>query len=659
MAIVKMKKLRLMAVRSQREELLRELMLLGCVELSEPKDLPEEGPEAGLTRGSWDELVQGRSQQHDMLKALRLLDHYAPEKKKLLQPRPDAAVETVLDESTLEDNIRLAEEVIRLEDQIRRLTAEESRERVLIESLTPWKELPLSINCTGTETCAAILGTVHGTVDLSELRTLLNDAVDGLAELYVVSSDQIQHCLVLICMRSVQEAALTALRTQGFSMAALGEGEGNPKKNIKEAEQRLAEIGAKKEELAGKISALASRREEFRLRIDTLNNRLARAEAGTQLLFTESAFVCSGWITAPDEPRLAEVLSKYDCAWETEDPDPENPAEVPVKLKSNRLTKPYTVITEMYSLPAYNGIDPNPFIMPGFALFFGIMFADMAYGLIMALAGLFLIYKVRPRGTLGNMAGLLVQCGISTFIMGFLVGGFFGDAIPVLGGIFGKEWTLVPTFGAVQVGSISIALPLNLLEGNNPLYVLVAALILGVIHLAVGVGIGVYLKIRDGEWLDALLGDLSWWVIFAGIGVLVLKGSSVLIYVGLAMVVLGGVLKGKGFGRVTGVFGALYNGVTGYLGDILSYSRLMALMLAGSVIASVFNQLGALGGVILFIPVFLIGHVLNFGLNIIGCFVHTMRLQFLEFFGKWYRDGGRPFRPLAVETNYVDIKEEN
>ena len=102
----------------------------------------------------------------------------------------------------------------------------------------------------------------------------------------------------------------------------------------------------------------------------------------------------------------------------------------------------------------------------------------------------------------------------------------------------------------------------------------------------------------------------------------------------------------------------MYNGVTGYLGDILSYSRLMALMLAGSVIGSVFNQLGSLGGLVLFIPVALIGHTLNFALNLIGCFVHTMRLHFLEFFGKWYRDGGRPFRPLNYNTKYVDIKEE-
>ena len=154
-------------------------------------------------------------------------------------------------------------------------------------------------------------------------------------------------------------------------------------------------------------------------------------------------------------------------------------------------------------------------------------------------------------------------------------------------------------------------------------------------------------------------------MILAGLGLMLLGKTKIVLYIGLAMLVIGTFLTNKGFGKITGLFGAIYNGATGYLGDFLSYSRLMALMLAGSVIASVFNQLGSLGnkegmtvgGTILFIFVFIIGHALNFGLNLIGCFVHTLRLQFLEFFGKWYRDGGRAFKPLNVKSKYVDVKE--
>ena len=193
------------------------------------------------------------------------------------------------------------------------------------------------------------------------------------------------------------------------------------------------------------------------------------------------------------------------------------------------------------------------------------------------------------------------------------------------------------------------------------------AICLGAIHLFVGSCISTFLKCREGNWIDAVFNDMSWWVIIIGLIVYFLLGKGpIVLFVGLAMMVLGSILTNKGFGKITGIVSGLYNGATGYLGDFLSYSRLMALMLAGSVIASVFNQLGSLGnvkgptvgGTIMFVIVFLIGHGLNFALNLIGCFVHTMRLQFLEFFGKWYRDGGRAFRPLNIKTKFVDIKEE-
>ena len=113
----------------------------------------------------------------------------------------------------------------------------------------------------------------------------------------------------------------------------------------------------------------------------------------------------------------------------------------PEQLRNNALTRPYNMVTEMYSLPAYNGLDPNPFVMPFFALFFGIMFADMAYGLILLIAGLLFLWKAKPKGGMKNAAGLLIECGISTFIIGFLTGGFFGDVVSVIGGWFGQDWS--------------------------------------------------------------------------------------------------------------------------------------------------------------------------------------------------------------------------
>ena len=483
-------------------------------------------------------------------------------------------------------------------------------------------------------------------------------SVSEMSGLFYSSADQDLHYFLLICHISEEAACVEAMRPFGFSRASARGWIGTAAENDKKLDGQLAELETKLTEAKERVASFAPVRDDLRHCIDRSVQDIAREDAASNLIGTDNTFYLQGWIPAESEEQLTGILGGFTCAWETQEPAPEEYEEVPVKLKSNKLTAPYNVITEMYSLPAYNGLDPNPFVMPFFALFFGIMFADMAYGLIMFLAGILALKLMKPKGTMKNMMGLLMQCGISTFIIGFLTGGFFGDAVSVVGGIFGKEWNIVPYLGTIRIGdSIAIDLPLNLLEGNNPLYVLILAMILGVIHLAFGVGIATYLNIKDKNWLAAVA-DLSWWCIFAGIAVMILAKNNILLYVGIAIMVLSAFLQGKGFGRITGIFGAIYNGLTGYLGDILSYSRLMALMLAGSVIASVFNQLGALGGLLLFIPVAIIGHLLNFALNLIGCFVHTMRLQFLEFFGKWYREGGRPFKPLNYNTKYVDIKED-
>jgi V/A-type H+-transporting ATPase subunit I len=146
--------------------------------------------------------------------------------------------------------------------------------------------------------------------------------------------------------------------------------------------------------------------------------------------------------------------------------------------------------------------------------------------------------------------------------------------------------------------------------------------------------------------------------VFLGIALLALNVTKLVLYVGLAMVLVGAGWSAKGFGKVTAVFSSLYSHVTGYFGDVLSYSRLMALMLSGSVIAQVFNTLGAIpGNIFIFLLISLLGNTLNFALNLLSCYVHDLRLQCLEYFGKFYKDGGRAFDPLAFNTKYVDIEK--
>jgi len=176
-------------------------------------------------------------------------------------------------------------------------------------------------------------------------------------------------------------------------------------------------------------------------------------------------------------------------------------------------------------------------------------------------------------------------------------------------------------------------------------------------------GISVVKKFKDGEWQDAVWNEFAWWVIIFG-GVLAflkignVAGYPVLLIIGIVMLLYGATRGKKGFGKISGIIGTVYNGVTGYFSDILSYARLMALMLAGAVIAQVFNTLGSVtGNVVTFVIVSFIGNMLNFVLNLLGCYVHDLRLQCLEFFGRFYKEGGRPFRPLEIQTQYVDVIE--
>jgi V/A-type H+-transporting ATPase subunit I len=400
---------------------------------------------------------------------------------------------------------------------------------------------------------------------------------------------------------------------------------------------------SERDSLTEQIASEAPHRDDLQRVLDYLATKVARAEAAERLLATDSTLTLTGWVTAPSEKELGDALSKYTCAWELRDPVPEEYEHVPVQLKNNALTSPLTMVTEMYSLPAYDGVDPNPLMAPFFVLFYGIMMADVGYGLLMILAAL-IVKRKKPRGGMKNFFNLLLMCGVSTLALGVVTGSFFGDALPKLFELFGGTFTLPykPLFDPL----------------NNTQQVLIGALALGAFQIIVGMAISFVKQTRDGHFWDALFDVGSWWILFGGIALGAMGITWWVAIAGAAALVLTqGRSKPTVLGKLAGGVGSLYN-ITGYFGDILSYSRIMALMLAGGVIAQVFNTLAALtGNIVTFLLIFLVGHALNLGLNLLGCYVHDLRLQCLEFFGKFYKDGGRPFQPLRINTKYVNITD--
>ena len=663
MAILNMKRLRLMLVRSRKEELLRELAKLGCVEFAELEgELQEDGLSDQVRRES-SALMALRGKQTSLEHAVDLLNQYAPAKGKLLSAKPEFSDETLLDSTGIETAMAKAAEVAGLDERVRRITAEESRLHGSIESLQPWKELDLPLEQDGTERTAVLMGTVSARIPLGQVQAAVEEASDE-AELFPISEDKTAHYLLILAMRDAVPAVQEALRGFGFTASALSGMKGTSAACIAAAEESLRKLAEEKEEVRAQIVDKAVYRDDLKLAADQVCTQVGLAEAEERLYGTDSVIVLEGWCPAEREEELTKLFDRYDCAWETRDPTEEEYPEVPVKLKNNAVTNALNMVTNMYSLPAYNGVDPNPLMAPFFILFYGLMMADMGYGLLMVLAALVAMKKIKPRAGTLSFCQLLLYCGISTFIMGALTGGLFGDLPYQLVHMFHPEstWKGLPyLFNPLAEG------------GAQP--VLYGAMVLGVIQLNTGMVINFLKKKRRGDLAGAIFEEGSLWVILLGGILYVLPTLGILkipTKIGLAILIIGGLMllfgagrNAKGFGKVTAAIGCVYSTLTGWFGDILSYSRIMALMLAGSVVGQVFNSIAAMPSAkgvtvfsfLIFLLIFLIGHVLNFGLNLLGCFVHDLRLQCLEYFGKFYEDGGRPFNPLRLRTRYAQPKE--
>ena len=649
MSIVKMKRIRLIALAEDRDALLSSLLHVGCVEISEP-EIPQGEDGNPLLHRDAAGVAQARSQLTALQHALEVLRKYAPRKKGMFAPRDTIGERELLDGAAMAAALQKAEAVNEHAKAVGQLNTREARLHTEQLALQPWSAYDLPLEDQGTKTAAILLGTVPNAVDFDAMAGAVMESAET-AWLKLLSTDREQQYLEVVVHRSQEAQALEVLRTYGFSFSQLKELTGTVAENVRRLDEEIRQIGEQRRGEEEAIRTLGAAQDELEVCLDRVQQVLAK-EAAKERLLTGGAIIClDGWAEAPEVPALEKALKAFDCAYELTDPTPEEYPEVPVKLKNNIFSRCMNVVTEMYSLPAYDGTDPNPLMAPFFILFFGIMMADAAYGLLMMFGSLFVLKKAKPREGTRNFMELVFWCGVSTTIIGVMTGGFLGDFIPQLIKIINPQSTF--------------EMPALFTPLDDTVAIMLGSLVLGLIQVITGMAVSVVNKIRSGDFIDALFSEITWWIILAGVplaifGIGTVAGVPIPLVVGGLMLVFGGTRNAKGFGKVASLVGLVYNGVTGYFSDILSYVRLMALMLSGSVIASVFNTLGAtFGNVILFVIVSLIGNALNLALNLLGCYVHDLRLQCLEFFGRFYKEGGKPYKPLAIQTKYVDvIKEE-
>ena len=635
-----MKHLRLLGMESEREALLKAMQDMECVEISSI-DGSEEALESGFAKPDDKALMSAQEASRAYRTAIASLDRFAPEKKGMFRKRQGVSRAAFFSAES-EENARTAAETINKDTRrLGEIESERTKNEALRATLAPWLTVDAPLG--GADGALAVFfGTVGLNVTDDALKALA-DSLDGLLTWQQASSDRSLRYLLVMCHGSVKERALSALRDLGFSTVNFRGMTGTAKENDKALAENLAALEKERQEIEQRIAGLGGKREALLEASDRAAIALRREEAKSRLVGTDKVFLLEGWLPADRCAEIEKMLEPFTCATETREPTEDEYPQVPVQLKNNKLTRPLNMVTEMYSLPAYGTLDPNPLMAPFFILFYGIMMADMGYGLLMMIASVIISKKYRPKGTSGELFSLLGLCGISTFIMGALTGGFFGDFLTQLVAI-------------VSPGTV-FALPKLFDPLDDLTMILIGSMALGMVQIVTGMAISLIEKCKRKKFLDAFFEEITWWIVFIGIALLALGKGAAVLYVGCALVLLGPIVQGKGWGKLTGVFGSLYNHVTGYFGDILSYTRLMALMLAGSVIAQVFNMLAAMpGNVIAFIIISMLGNAMNFGLNLLGCYVHDLRLQCLEFFNKFYVDGGKPFHPMTLDTEYVDLQ---
>lgn len=667
MAVLAMNQIRICALTRCREPLMELVQRRGVVQLRDelPHDEVFARPDIAASCAQLQRCAQTAGQ------ALEILDRYAPAAAGLpvsLKGLPRLNAEQLQECAARREELEAAAScILRREKELADARAAVSRLQVQIGSLTPWMSLSVPLNFEGTRCTRVWIGSFSGNSSAAELLQRISVPGDTPLELIVLSSSREQTCVFVLGLRAQADSIETALRRAGFSLPAVTCS--LPPAEQKSAwEAEIAENNNLIAEHARELSAMSEKRPDLQLLMDWCNVSRENRSALAKLAQSRHVFVAEGYIPARDAPALQkELQERFSASVELADPDPES--DPPVALENSAFSAPMENVLSSYSYPGRGEFDPS-FMMALFYYFlFGMMLSDAGYGLLMVLAcGILLAKFPNMQSGLRKSLTMFLYGGISTVFWGVLYGSWFGDAPDVIARTFlHSDFTLQP----VWVNPI-----------NCPMQMLMFCLLIGLIHLYTGLGCKAWLTVKSRDW-GGFAGDvLAWYLLVSGLILFALSSPAFIQIVqlnfilpaavgtvgkwiavtGAVMVVLlgGRDSKNPALRLVKGLY-ALY-GSTSWLGDLLSYSRLLALGLATGVVGQVVNQMASMGGdspfgIVLFIVVFLIGHSMNMAINLLGAYVHTNRLQFVEFFGKFYEGGGTEFEPLAVHTQYYQFSE--
>lgn len=653
-----MKRLAVYAHRTDLDLLVKKLIRLRCVDISTHVDNDDDA-ELGIGRVSCDlRRIELEGSVANIGAAITALDPYVQKSKGLFPPKK--RLDT--DEFVRSGRADVARELVaRTLDNVKRreqIKTEIAKANVDIASARPYVQYDLPLGFSGTATTDCFLGALPTATDLDVTGKELYRA-GAIASL--LENDKNGIYAAYFCYKADSNEVNSLLSSYGFLRASFPGVDMTAREYIRNAKRQIKKLEAENEGLLDEMRQLAQQVDMVEVLYDVEATELCATIQKQKLAATDSVAIIDGWIPAGREAAVVSALDKFECAYDLREPDGDDVP--PVLLKNNGFATNFEWVLGMYSYPQYGKFDPTFIMSIFYFIIFGIMFADVGYGLIMTLACFIAVKAFKPSKGLERSLKMFGYCGISCIIFGVIFGSYFGDLpLKFMQSMLGIPEDRLPNLAIIPGDSATLALLFDPLQ--NPMGFLIFSIAVGAVHLIAGMAVKFVILCKEGRVLDAIFDIGAYWLLFAGFALLVIMPS-----VGLWVTVAAAALIVLTHGRseknivmklVKGLLG-LYDLIS-YASDLLSYSRILALGLAAGIIAQVINILGTMMGPtvigsIVFVLVFIVGHLLNLAINVLGTFVHASRLQYIEFFGKFYEDGGIAFDPALASEKYTEHQE--
>jgi len=536
-----------------------------------------------------------------------------------------------------------------LEEKLNQLDAEKAQlenARKVAENLTNFN-VDLA-DLVESEYTSVIVGKISST-SYVEFKESIKGVTDEIEVFDTDTAEKEFKILIVITRKEYGDEVTSALRKLEFERFEFPGVTGTPSDIISNAESRIESIEQEKKVIMGDLADISAEWEpKLRILKEQLEIEKQRSEIYSSFGQTKNTVMLEGWVM---EKKLDDTLGIIENSTEghsivdVSDPDVEKD-DIPVHLDNPKFAKPYEMFVHMYSTPTYREFDPTILMAIVFPFFFGFCLTDAFYGILDAIIGYILYRGIGKRNkTMGSFGLILIACGVWAFILGIITNGFIGDFFP--------RWFLASAPLPTVIDAIDAFV--------HPETILIMAMICGVLHINIGLIIGARNNFIRGEVKEALGSQIVWLVLEAGIALLVvaylLTGSMMtgalvgapLLVVGLIMLIY-----------INGAFGLM--DITGFMGTILSYARLLALCLSTGGIAMTVNILTGISidmipliGIVLAPIIFLGGHAVNMAFMTLGSFINALRLHYVEFFAQFYIGGSQKFRAFRTKRKYTDL----